>query len=132
MVLMMLVLMRLINNIAVIVVPIKTAERKLRVYFVLGFDFICVVTRRSDKIMDLLFRKFPVVKYNFEIFAFSIPIGNLDAWNIKRRFNPVLAHATVSKNLDIGFCGFSLGIDTGDPKCNKKYDKKEFRFHGLR
>jgi hypothetical protein len=129
MVLMVFLLMRLIYNIAVIVVPIKAAERKLCVYLVFGFHFVSVMTRGSNQIVNLLLRKFPVVVHNFEIFAFRIPIGDLDAREIKRRFNPILAHGTVSKNLDIGFSSFSLGVCTRDAKCNKKYDKKEFRFH---
>ena len=64
----MLVFMRLVYDVAVVVISVKATEWQLGVDLVFGFDLFCVVTSSGDHLMDLFFRDFPVVKYYLQAF----------------------------------------------------------------
>jgi hypothetical protein len=64
---------RFIFNVAMIMVPVKAAERKFRVHLIAGLNAVCVMTRFSNQLVDILFRNFVIVENNLKFLGFGIP-----------------------------------------------------------
>ena len=107
----MVLMMGLVLDVAVIMIPVQTAERKFCIDFVFGFDAVSIVTGCGDQIVDLRLGDFAIVVDNLKILGLGVPARNFYARMIECRFNTVLAHDAVSRNFDIGFGGFPLRVN---------------------
>jgi hypothetical protein len=117
-------------DVAVVMIAIKAAEWKLRIDFIFGFDQFRIVTCSCYQFVDFFLGDLMVIIDNLQIFCFSVPARELDSCMIERRFNPVLAHDTVAKHLDVRFTSLGLSVNRGSSEHEEAYNINEFRFHG--
>jgi len=94
--------------VAVIVIPVKTAERKIGVYFVFGFYLVGIMANGSNDLVNVHLADLRRIVGNGKFFCLRIPRSLLDTFGIERRLDAFLAHRTVAVNFDRRLDGLGL------------------------
>lgn len=95
-------LVRIVYDVAVIMIPIKATKGKFGINFIPGLEAVGIMARGYYEPADLVKCYFAVVEYQFQVLGFRVPFGEFDTGVVKDGFDPVLAHAAIPKDLDVG------------------------------
>ena len=105
-------LVRIVYDVAVIMIPIKATKGKLGINFIPGLETVSIMACGSYELTDFVKRYLAVVEDHFQVLGLSVPFGEFDAGVVQDGFDPVLAHAAIPKDPDVRLNSLGLGIES--------------------